>query len=120
MCCSVCPNRANVAIEIPGMRNRTQIIHLDALCNECGNCEVFCPLQGKPHAGKLTLFEDEESFLDSKNPGFAICRDMRLFVREPSGAGSNPAVRNAIDSAISAIKSSHAYLLPWGDGGSWL
>lgn len=41
-CCEVCPNRANVAIKVPGKRER-QIVHVDGMCNECGNCAVFCP-----------------------------------------------------------------------------
>ncbi|MEK6552862.1 MAG: FAD-dependent oxidoreductase, partial [Bacteroidota bacterium] len=36
-CVEVCPNRANVSIEInsTSFRDKYQIIHLDALCNEC-------------------------------------------------------------------------------------
>ncbi len=37
-CVDVCPNRANVSIAVPGFQNRFQTLHLDAYCNECGNC----------------------------------------------------------------------------------
>jgi len=33
-CVDVCPNRANVSIAIPGLRDRYQTLHLDAYCNE--------------------------------------------------------------------------------------
>lgn len=74
-CVDVCPNRANVAIEIDkkeGFQDAYQIIHLDALCNECGNCATFCPYDGKPYKDKLTLFMTSEDFKNSKNDGFMI------------------------------------------------
>ncbi|WP_435928092.1 putative selenate reductase subunit YgfK [Dryocola sp. BD613] len=69
-CIDVCPNRANVAISVPGFRSRHQILHLDALCNECGNCAQFCPWQGKPYKDKVTVFSLAEDFINSTNPGF--------------------------------------------------
>jgi len=74
-CVDVCPNRANVAVEAPGVGiQRYQILHLDALCNECGNCATFCPytIDGKPYRDKLTLFSLEEDFVESGNNGFMI------------------------------------------------
>lgn len=74
-CVDVCPNRANVAIEIDkkeGFQDAYQIIHLDALCNECGNCATFCPYDGKPYKDKLTLFVTKEDFKNSTNNGFMI------------------------------------------------
>lgn len=41
-CADVCPNRANVAIKVAG-KCQEQVIHVDGMCNECGNCAVFCP-----------------------------------------------------------------------------
>jgi putative selenate reductase len=49
---------------------RRQVIHMDALCNECGNCEMFCPYAGAPYKDKFTLFANEEDFNDSSNHGF--------------------------------------------------
>ena len=40
-CADVCPNRANVLIEVPEME-LLQILHIDYMCNECGNCRSFC------------------------------------------------------------------------------
>lgn len=74
-CVDVCPNRANVAIEMDkkeGFQDAYQILHLDALCNECGNCATFCPYDGKPYKDKLTLFATKEDFKNSTNNGFMI------------------------------------------------
>ena len=35
VCCDVCPNRANVAIKVPGLAKH-QVVHVDGMCNECG------------------------------------------------------------------------------------
>jgi putative selenate reductase len=70
-CAQVCPNRANVAVAIPGWK-KSQIIHLDALCNECGNCQTFCPYDSAPYREKLTLFGRMEDFADSQNQGFFL------------------------------------------------
>lgn len=70
-CVEVCPNRANIAIQVPGMEKH-QIIHVDYLCNECGNCKSFCPYSSTPYLDKFTLFETEADMENSKNQGFAV------------------------------------------------
>jgi putative selenate reductase len=72
ICMEVCPNRANVTVEIDG---RGQIVHVDGMCNECGNCEIFCPYGGAPYKEKFTLFWSEADFVDSQNKGFLLLRD---------------------------------------------
>ena len=77
-CVEVCPNRANVAVSVPGMR-QAQIVHVDGMCNECGNCAVFCPYsQGRPYKDKLTLFWSREDFDDSTNEGWLPTKDGAL------------------------------------------
>ena len=77
-CVEVCPNRANVAVRVPGMR-QAQIVHVDGMCNECGNCAVFCPYsQGRPYKDKLTLFWSREDFDDSANEGWLPTEDGAL------------------------------------------
>lgn len=71
-CVDVCPNRANVSIAIPGFRDRFQTLHLDAYCNECGNCAQFCPWQGKPYKDKITVFNLPQDFANSTNAGFLV------------------------------------------------
>ena len=72
-CIDVCPNRANVAIDVRNtglFDDPFQILHLDAFCNECGNCETFCPYDGGPYRKKFTLFNTKEDFDTSTNSGF--------------------------------------------------
>ncbi len=74
ICGSVCPNRANIRVQVEDsvFKYDQQILHLDGMCNECGNCATFCPEQGKPYLEKLTLFWNEDDFLDSRNSGFIL------------------------------------------------
>ena len=74
-CVEVCPNRANTFVAVPpgaGFAQNLQILHMDALCNECGNCGFFCPWQGEPYRGKPTFFASVETLEASKNAGFAF------------------------------------------------
>ena len=72
VCCDVCPNRANVAIKVPGLAKH-QVVHVDGMCNECGNCAHFCPYtDGRPYKDKFTLFANEKDFEDSENNGFMV------------------------------------------------
>lgn len=68
-CVDVCPNRANVVINVKG---NPQILHIDRMCNECGNCETFCPYSSAPYKDKFTLFNSEADFHDSTNQGFYV------------------------------------------------
>ncbi len=70
-CAEVCPNRANIAIRVPGAAKH-QIIHVDYMCNECGNCKSFCPYDSAPYLDKFTLFANEKDMADSKNEGFTV------------------------------------------------
>ena len=70
-CADVCPNRANVLIEVPEME-LLQILHIDYMCNECGNCRSFCQYAGAPYKDKFTLFATEEDMKDSTNNGFTV------------------------------------------------
>lgn len=70
-CVEVCPNRANISITVPG-ESMHQIIHVDKMCNECGNCKSFCPYASAPYLDKFTLFASEADMADSKNNGFAV------------------------------------------------
>lgn len=74
-CVDVCPNRANVSLAVPGFRDRFQTLHIDAYCNECGNCAQFCPWDGKPYRDKVTIFNLPQDFAASSNPGFLLDED---------------------------------------------
>jgi putative selenate reductase len=78
-CVSVCPNRANTVIVLPD--GRREILHIDRLCNECGNCASFCPYASAPYKDKLTLFKDAADFADSTNKGFVFLDGHTVRVR---------------------------------------
>lgn len=78
-CVEVCPNRANVSVKLPG--KAPQIVHIDVMCNECGNCETFCPWDSAPYKDKLTMFSDEAGFAGSRNNGFLPLGGGRCKVR---------------------------------------
>ena len=95
-CVEVCPNRANYTYHVEPVRwtlpvlacrdgaltvvgeeafqvtQTRQIVHVDDLCNECGNCATFCVHQGKPYADKPRLFLDEAGFSQENGNAFFI------------------------------------------------
>ncbi len=79
-CVQVCPNRANIAIEVEGME-MPQIIHVDRMCNECGNCTVFCPYDSAPYKEKFTFFSTEKEFDESENKGFFVLGGSKVKLR---------------------------------------
>jgi putative selenate reductase len=93
-CIPVCPNDANfyyelqpleieyanyrigpegIVEEIPGgvlrIEKSHQIANYADFCNECGNCDVFCPEYGGPYIKKPRFFGSRESWkkLDGEN-----------------------------------------------------
>ena len=114
-CVTVCPNRANVVIDVPGFK-RKQILHVDSMCNECGNCAVFCPYEGRPYRDKPTIFWTKEDMEASDNDGFLQLEDGRFLVRyqgetdiydvdEASGLPDD------LRQVIAAVRDNYAYLL---------
>jgi len=116
VCADVCPNRANLLIKIPG-RTGAEILHMDGMCNECGNCAVFCPYDGAPYRDKFTLFWSEEDFKNSSNDGFAVTGDDEYLLRldgkeERLGIGGIEKVSPEAAAVISEVKNSFSYLIP--------
>ena len=80
VCADVCPNRANVVVELPDGRH--EILHVDRMCNECGNCAIFCPYDSAPYRDKFTLFKTREGFDESvNNQGFLPLGGRKVLVR---------------------------------------
>lgn len=78
-CVDVCPNRANISVRLP--EGASQIVHVDIMCNECGNCTTFCPWESSPYKDKLTAFSDDAGFADSENSGFLPLGESRCKIR---------------------------------------
>ncbi len=114
VCCEVCPNRANVGIMVSG---HPQIVHVDGMCNECGNCGFFCPHTGLPYKDKFTVFWSEEGFHDSTNKGVLFIDDNTVLIRDESGAEYSCTIDGArlpedYAAIIKAIKKDCGYLIP--------
>jgi putative selenate reductase len=115
-CIPVCPNDANFILVIPktrlpierlapngaGWRLETDgILSIDKpwqigvfadACNECGNCDVFCPEDGAPYLSKPLLFGSVGGWKDAPHrDGFAfesLPRGVRMHGRFSSRAVS--------------------------------
>jgi putative selenate reductase len=98
-CVSACPNGANFVFHPPadrihevrlvragtGWTRRTtgslatskprQIAHFADFCNECGNCDVFCPEDGGPYKAKPRFFATLRGWTDSGQDGFYATKD---------------------------------------------
>ena len=114
-CVDACPNRANAAIMTDYSR-MPQIVHIDDMCNECGNCKSFCPYGGAPYLDKFTLFSSEATLLNSKNAGFTRI-DENLFKVRLDGDIVTYAIDEesnlpeGIKAIIKAIVNNYCYML---------
>ena len=80
-CIEVCPNIANFPIKVEGFRDPNQILHIEGLCNECGNCEVFCPYDSDPAKDKFTLFWTVDEFEKGEHEGYVYVTETTLKMR---------------------------------------
>ncbi|MEA4859950.1 MAG: putative selenate reductase subunit YgfK [Sphaerochaeta sp.] len=124
-CVDVCPNRANVAIDVRNtgiFADPFQILHLDAYCNECGNCETFCPYDGGPYRKKFTLFSLKEDFENSENSGFfaegediLVRLDGKIYACSMDGdgilTGDEEGITDEVAALIEEVYTSYSYLL---------
>ena len=94
-CVEVCPNRANLSIDIQpidvrvpflqhargkttrageeqvAIRQPRQIVHIEDFCNGCGNCATFCVHPGDPSRDKPCLFLHRDDYeTESERPAF--------------------------------------------------
>jgi len=117
-CVDVCPNRANITIEVKGYE-MNQIIHVDKMCNECGNCEAFCPYDSAPYKEKFTLFATEAGFEDSENEGFVLLSKEEKIVKVRLGGklldvvltDNNTILPKYIESIIWAVITDYSYMI---------
>jgi putative selenate reductase len=98
-CIPVCPNDANFYYEVEPteiefsnyswsasglqpadsgvlkIEQKHQIANLADWCNECGNCDTFCPEYGGPFIQKPSFFLNREMWLDNpKRDGFYVTK----------------------------------------------
>ena len=68
-CIPVCPNAANFSVALPAtaqlpVTEARQIVNFADFCNDCGNCDVFCPEDGGPSRVKPRVYIDRQRWLD--------------------------------------------------------
>ncbi len=114
-CADVCPNRANVVVKLPD--GRAQLLHVDRMCNECGNCLVFCPYDSAPYKDKFTLFHDRAGFDGStENQGFLPLGGSKVLVRfggkvEEIDLDETNGLPAGIEILIYTVLTKYAYLI---------
>jgi putative selenate reductase len=98
LCVTVCPNRANQAYDIKPFSmqlpllvqrqgslvaegakafrvdQRVQTLNIADFCNDCGNCDTFCPAAGAPYKDKPRFWIDEEGYREAKGDAFRLLR----------------------------------------------
>ncbi|MDO5714309.1 MAG: selenate reductase [Tissierellia bacterium] len=108
-CVRVCPNRTNEVLEL---KDTKIILHVDSICNECGNCQFFCVEPCIPYQDRITLFDGEEMLKDSKNEGFAVDGENFVFRWEGEvGTGDYDELPAPLKEVYDAIKVQHPYLI---------
>ncbi len=97
VCISVCPNHSNFGYEVPEIPTKVikvkvkggqvktsesktfsvfqkyQVLNIADWCNQCGNCDTFCPSAGAPYRDKPRLFLNNLTF--SKSPDGYLLKD---------------------------------------------
>ena len=93
LCIPACPNDA--IFRLPSLNaglKQHQIACFAELCNDCGNCEIFCPDRGAPNELKFRLFLKQDAYeRDAPRPAFLI-------------QGSGVSARNAPDNVIDYVR----------------
>ena len=112
-CADSCPNRANVVIKMADGSH--QIVHVDKMCNECGNCTSFCPYASEPCHDKFTLFQTLEDMNESENCGVLFLGEDKVRVRlddtkEYDLASCDNDLPVEIEALILTIRDKYSYL----------
>jgi putative selenate reductase len=132
-CVPVCPNDANFTYPLPAqdfgftdyevapngtiapigeprrfvIEKGMQIANYVDYCNECGNCDTFCPEYGGPFIEKPTFFGTHEGFLrHSGHDGFHV-----------EWSGDSPTIHGRIKGAVYRLRFDHgARVWSFNDG----
>jgi putative selenate reductase len=111
ICTTVCPNLANRSYSITPrtfilqkalrsengeivyaddgsleIKQRYQIINIANFCNECGNCNTFCPTAGAPYKDKPRFYLTVSSFNQAEEGYFlAVLKDKKNLIYKLNG-----------------------------------
>jgi len=114
LCVTVCPNRANLAYTVSpfsvtwpslaardgelievgatphAVRQEVQIVNVGDFCNECGNCNTFCPAAGAPWRDKPKFWLDAEGYREAPGDAFHMeAREGGLLVQARLGGAEH-------------------------------
>jgi putative selenate reductase len=109
-CVTVCPNDAFFRLPTPegsGLDGRQQYFLLAELCNECGNCLVFCPEEGDPAEIKPRLYTTSERFAAESEQAFLITAAAGRYSAEANAAGAND-----LATLIDILNAEEGFVLP--------
>ena len=119
ICVGVCPNLANISFKsTPGkipvykiakrdgelvclvnhyfqINQKLQIINIGDFCNECGNCNTFCPTNDAPYLTKPKFYLTKESF-DAEDNCFYLTSNEILY----KNSGKNHLLRKDSDKYV--------------------
>lgn len=93
-CVPVCPNTALFTYATPALaglslKENHQIAVFAAACNDCGNCDVFCPEHGGPYATKPRMHGDIQQFYrEAPREGVWLAADGRHALGRLGGANA--------------------------------
>ncbi len=96
--------------------NSHQILHVDRMCNECGNCTQFCPYSSEPCRDKFTLFQTAEDMAESENAGVLFLGGDKIRVRMFAGvqdidlSADETGLPAMLEEFILTIRDKYAYL----------
>lgn len=110
-CVSLCPNRANVLLALPN--GKKELLHLDAICNQCGCCHAFCPMGCAPSQDRVTLFASEDDMAESAAPGLCFRADGTVLIHIPplvSGAECS-ALQETLSEITEALREKYPYYI---------
>jgi len=113
VCVTVCPNRANVGyivepktyqFSIPATVSEKavinkvsefkvsqpyQVFNIADFCNECGNCNTFCPSAGAPYRDKPKICLSEACFAVEPNAYYVASQDQTQVIQWKTTTGEN-------------------------------
>ena len=107
-CVNVCPNRAN---EVVSLEDKKIILHVDSVCNECGNCQFFCIEPCVPYQDRITVFDSKELFNNSNNTGY-LKDGANYFYRwdGKTSHGTYEELPEPLKGVVDAVKAQHPYI----------
>jgi putative selenate reductase len=110
ICTTVCPNLAlfayqtnNFKIDDPEgrkifeIKQNTQILHISDWCNQCGNCNTFCPTSGAPFEQKPHLYLNKSAFNQANEGYYFIYTELEQTLLYKNGSEIHSFAENPIN-----------------------